>query len=312
MEAFLIAMRAVMPMALLMGIGAVLRLTGITDRDTMKKVDVISFRLLIPCLMFYNIYNADFAAMKGSVYIQYALGVLAILFVVALTVVPKLEKDPRTAAALGQVIVRPNFIIFGVVVAESIYGKGNVGAVALLGAVTVPVFNAMAAVVLEVGRSGKANLRNLMVSILKNPMVIAAILGVAVNLSGLRLPASAETVVSDLSDMSTPLSFLSLGVSLDVAAISSRIRPLAIGVVGRLILVPGIFMPIAAALGIRGQELTALTIFLAAPAAVAGYPMAVAMGADGELAGQSVIFTTLLSMITIFGWVWVLGHFALV
>ena len=312
MEAFLIAMRAVMPMALLMGIGAVLRLTGITDRDTMKKVDVISFRLLIPCLMFYNIYNADFAAMKGSVYIQYALGVLAILFVVALTVVPKLEKDPRTAAALGQVIVRPNFIIFGVVVAESIYGKGNVGAVALLGAVTVPVFNAMAAVVLEVGRSGKANLRNLLVSILKNPMVIAAILGVAVNLSGLRLPASAETVVSDLSDMSTPLSFLSLGVSLDVAAISSRIRPLAIGVVGRLILVPGIFMPIAAALGIRGQELTALTIFLAAPAAVAGYPMAVALGADGELAGQSVIFTTLLSMITIFGWVWVLGHFALV
>ena len=312
MEAFLIAMRAVMPMALLMGIGAVLRLTGITDRDTMKKVDVISFRLLIPCLMFYNIYNADFATMKGSMYIQYALGVLAILFVVALTVVPKLEKDPRTAAALGQVIVRPNFIIFGVVVAESIYGKGNVGAVALLGAVTVPMFNAMAAVVLEVGRSGKANLRNLLVSILKNPMVIAAILGVAVNLSGLRLPASAETVVSDLSDMSTPLSFLSLGVSLDVAAISSRIRPLAIGVVGRLILVPGIFMPIAAALGIRGQELTALTIFLAAPAAVAGYPMAVAMGADGELAGQSVIFTTLLSMITIFGWVWVLGHFALV
>ena len=312
MEAFLIAMRAVMPMALLMGIGAVLRLTGVTDRDTMKKVDTVSFRLLIPCLMFHNIYNADFAAMKGSVYISYALGVLAILFLVALTVIPKLEKDPRTAAALGQVIVRPNYIIFGVVVAESIYGKGQIGPVALLGAVTVPVFNAMAAVVLEVGRSGRADLRKLLISILKNPMVIAAILGVVVNLSGIRLPVSAESVIGDLSDMSTPLSFLSLGVSLDAAAISSRIRPLAIGVIGRLVLVPAIFMPIAAAIGIRGQELTALTIFLGAPAAVAGYPMAVAMGADGELAGQSVIFTTLLSMITIFGWVWVLSHFALV
>ena len=170
----------------------------------------------------------------------------------------------------------------------------------------------MAAVVLEVGRSGRADLRKLLVSILKNPMVVAALLGTAVNLSGLRLPGSAESVIADLSDMSTPLSFLSLGVSLDVAAISSRIRPLAIGVLGRLVLVPGIFMPIAVALGIRGQELCALTIFLGAPAAVAGYPMAVAMGADGELAGQSVIFTTLLSMITIFGWVWVLSHFALV
>jgi predicted permease len=43
-------------------------------------------------------------------------------------------------------------------------------------------------------------------------------------------------------------------------------------------------------------------VLFAAPVAVSSYPMAVALNADGELAGQLVAFSTLFSLFTIFGW----------
>ena len=58
--------------------------------------------------------------------------------------------------------------------------------------------------------------------------------------------------------------------------------------------------------GFRGESLCAMMILFAAPAAVASYPMAVAMGADGQLAGQLVCTTTVLSVFTIFAWTFVL------
>jgi hypothetical protein len=67
-----------------------------------------------------------------------------------------------------------------------------------------------------------------------------------------------------------------------------------------MIAVPLIFMPLAVALGFRGPILCALLVLFAAPTAVASYPMAVAMGADGQLAGQLVCSTTVVSIFTMF------------
>ena len=69
-----------------------------------------------------------------------------------------------------------------------------------------------------------------------------------------------------------------------------------------MIVVPFAFLPLGALLGFRGQSLCAIMVTFAAPSAVASYPMAVAMGADGQLAGQLVCTTTVLSVITIFLW----------
>lgn len=302
MDSFLAAAGVVLPMALLMGLGVLLRLWRVTDRDTMKKVDRITFRVFMPTLMFYNIYNADFTELTNANFILYGLAGLTVLFLFALFVVPRLEKSPPTAAALGQGILRPNYILFGAAVAERLYGPGNIGVLVLMGAVVVPVFNAMSAIVLEAGRAGRAGLGKLLLAICKNPMIIAALLALAVNLSGFRMPALLEGVVADLSDLTTPISFLSLGVSLNFSGLCRKGRLLAIGIVGRLVATPLALLPLAVILGFRGQELCALLVLFAAPTAVSSYPMAVAMDADGEMAAQMVACTTGFSLLTIFLW----------
>lgn len=311
MNSFLVAARVVVPMALMMAVGVLMRLCKVTDRPTMKKVDQIVSKVFMPLLMFKNIYTTDFAEFNGAGYFLYGAAGLMILFLFGITVVPKLMKDPPAAAAMGQALLRPNYILFGSAVAESIYGEGNIGIVMLMGAFAVPFFNALAVILLEIGRNSTASPKKLLKSICKNQIVIAAVVGLAMKLVNLQLPAMAEDVCFDLAGLATPLSFLSLGVSLDVGAIGRNRRPLLLGICTRLLVIPAVFVTGAMVLGFRGLELCAIFLLFATPTAVSSYPLAVSMDADPELAGQMVIFTTICCLPTIFLWVLAMSSFGL-
>lgn len=311
MNSMLVAVRVVAPMAMMMGVGVIMRLTGVADRDTMKKVDSIIFKVFMSALMFYNVIRTDLTGVLRSGYIAYGAVGLLVLTGIALFVIPRLVSSAPSAASLGQAIVRSNYILFGAAVAQNLYGEGNVGILMLMGAVVLPLFNVLSTVILEFGRSEKIKLWKLVKSVLLNPNVVAAILGIAVNLSGISLPGMVLDVIGDLGALASPLSFLSLGVSLNLAAIHRNGKLLSLGLLLRLVIIPVFALIPAALLGFHGQQMCALMILFAAPVAVSSYPMAVAMGADGELAGQLVAFSTALSLITIFGWTAVLSGFGL-
>ncbi len=95
-------------------------------------------------------------------------------------------------------------------------------------------------------------------------------------------------------------------------AIGKNLRSLAIGVLGKTIIVPLLTIPIAVLCGFRGIELLSLTILFASPTAVSSYTMAEAAGHDGELAGQQVVFSSLVSLLTVFLWIFALKTFALI
>ena len=301
MESLLMAVQVVVPMAIMVCIGVIMRICKVADAATMKKVDNMIFKVFMPTLSFYNSHKTDFSKLNTIGYLLYGVAVLLVLFLIAMTVVPKYVKPRPTAASYGQAIFRSNYLIFGAAVAESVYGAGNIGIVSLLGAVAVPLFNAQAAILLDTARQGTASTKKLLLAIAKNPTVIATVMGLAVNFSGIVLPELVLGVVEDLSGLTTPLSFLSIGVSLSLGAVSKK-GYLTSGILLRLVLIPLVFVAIAVLLGFRGQELCALLILFAAPTAVSSYPMAVAMDADGDFAAQMVAYTTVFCLPTIFLW----------
>lgn len=300
LESFLAALGAVLPMALLMALGTGARKTGVIDRPTMRNMDKLTFRLFMPVLLFKNIYETDLSQNFDLREILFVTLTLTALLPLALLLPRRLEPNPIKAATIGHAMMRTNYILFGIAVAESIYGEGNIGPVALVGAVAVPVTNAFGVVILETGLFGRTNPGKLALSILKNPMVLATLSALALMALPFRLPALLWEVVQDVAGVTTTISFISLGVSLDLGEARNNRRPLAVGTVLRTLLVPLLFLPLSVALGFRGQSLCALMVLFAAPTAVASYPMAVAMGADGPLAGQLVCATTVLSVFTMF------------
>ena len=171
--------------------------------------------------------------------------------------------------------------------------------------------NLPSAILLEIGRNCSASAAKLLKSICKNAIVQAAVIALVLKLLSLEIPAMAEDVAFDLAGMATPLSFLSLGVSLDIGAIGRNRKPLVLGIGTRLVLIPLIFVTAAIALGFRGPELCAIFLLFAAPTAVSSYPLAVSMDADPELAGQMVIFTTVCCLPTFFLWVMAMSSLGL-
>ena len=139
-ESFLAALRVVLPMALLIILGVGVRKAGIMDRTVMRNVDKLTFRVFMPVLLFKNIYETDLSqsfAPEEAVFA--ALSLVLVIFPTALLLPPRLVKSRAQAASIGQAMIRSNYILFGIAVAESIFGEGNVGPVALLGAIVVPL-----------------------------------------------------------------------------------------------------------------------------------------------------------------------------
>ena len=307
MESLVMASRVVIPMAIMVGVGMLLRIVKLTDEPTMKNVDKLIFNLFLPMLCFYNVYQTDFSKVTQLRYIFFGAGMVLLLFLAGLFLVPTFVKPMPTAASYGQSLFRTNYVIFGAAVAESIYGAGNFGLVSLLSAVIVPMFNGLAAVLLERARNRSASAGKLLVAVAKNPTIIATVLGLVMNLMGLRIPVLLVDVVEDLSGLTTPLSFLSIGVTLKLSQVVKK-GYLVFAVLLRLVLIPMTILPLAILQGFRGQELCALMILFAAPTAVSSYPMAVAMDADGDFAAQMVAYTTIFCLPTIFLWTLLLSY----
>ena len=301
-ESFFAAVRVVTPMMLLMVLGWFTRIRGMITRPAMKEFDRILFRIFMPTLLFKNIYDMDFSqgfAVKEMIFSGICL---TVLFFFSIMISRLLTNDGNKAASLGQAIVRGNYILFGVAVSEALYGEGNIGAVVMLSVLVIPAINIFAAIILELNRSGKSNIIKLLTAVLKNPMIIGAILAFIFKFFNIIIPAPVWSVVKSVANSTTTLSFISLGIGLDMARENMDSRLLSWGVFLRMIIVPAIFMPLSIFFGFRDQSLCAMMIIFAAPAAVSSYPMAVAMGADGQLAGQLVCTTTIISILTIFLW----------
>ena len=301
-ESFIAALTVVCPMMILMIIGWLCRTKGVITRPAMKEYDRLIFRIFMPLLLFKNIYEINFSGGVAVKEMVFTAVCLLILFALCLDCPRYLTKDPRKYSVIGQAIVRGNYVIFGVVVSEALYGEGNIGMVIMMSIIVVPMVNVFSAILLEAGRSGKSSPAKLFLAVLKNPMIIGAICAFIVKGFGIKIPAVLWSVIRSIANSTTTISFISLGVGLDMAdAIADR-RLLAWGVILRMIILPGIALPLAVISGFRGQSLCAMMVTFAAPSAVASYPMAVAMGADGQLAGQLVCTTTIISVITIFLW----------
>ena len=149
-------------------------------------------------------------------------------------------------------------------------------------------------------------LRPLLVKLAKNPMLQGCCVGLACYLLGLRLPSALEKPISEFADMSSPLALFALGGTLQFKAIGKNLRYLVPTLATKLILLPLALVAIAYALGLRGVELFLVIAVFATPVASGSYPMAQNMGGDGELAGQLVFLSTVISVFTLFGWIFVL------
>ncbi len=300
-DSLVLSLNIVLPLFGLMLIGYLLKQFHLVDEHTLKGMNVIVFRVLLPITLFQSLIKTNIEKIFNPSLIIFAIVSVLISVLIFTIVYPKIEKNPKKIGVMVQGSFRSNYILLGLPIAMNIYD--DVGVVSLLIAFIVPLYNIIAVVVLEYYSGGEIKLRKTLIKTLKNPIIIGAILGVIVLLSGIQLPVFATKIVSSLSGSATPIALIILGGMFEFHAVKKNLKNLSIIVSVKLIILPLIGVLIAYRLGFREIELVALLLMFGSPVAVSSYSMAVVLGCDGELASQAVLVSTLMSIFTFFAWV---------
>ena len=317
MESFIFAVNAVLPIILMVALGYVLKRIGFVNESFAKTGNRIVFRVLLPAMLFLNIYKISDVGGVNLFYIAYVFAALLIIFAVALPLCLLLTKKAERRGVLLQAAYRSNYALIGLPLAQSLYGEEGVMIATLLSAAIIPVLNILAVISLSIFKEdhGKVSPKKIVLEIVKNPLIIGVMIGLFVLLVralfvnfdiSFRLSSLTPiyTVLGYLSSMATPLALLVLGAQFEFSAIKELRREILAGVLLRTLIVPVIGLGVAYVFffpsHFNGAHFAAFVAMFATPVAVSSVPMAQEMNSDAALAGQLVVWTTIASAFSVF------------
>jgi|LSQX01.2.fsa_nt_gb predicted permease len=297
-----LSIAVVAPICIYIMLGIIVRRLKWIGETGLNQTNKLIYSLFFPAVMFVNIYNSSLEESLNLELILFLLVMFTIVFILLMLIIPLFIKERPVQASVIQGIYRANSILYAIPIVSTIYGQENVGVAAVSVSLIVPFTNIFCVILLENKRGSKAKFGTVVLHILKNPIIIGAILGVLVKALDWPLPTVLENVVTDISKVVTPLALILLGAGLNINNIKKNKYYILLVCISKLIIVPLIFVFVGYWWGFRDIELVTIFALSSVPTAVSSYVMAKEMGADGPLAGEIVAFTSTLSIVTIFLW----------
>lgn len=313
MESLLVALNAVIPFLCYISFGYIVRMKKIVSESFLQQLNQMVFRLFYPCMTFYNIYKADAESLPRPVLLIFVGASILILEAILILVVPRFVLENPKRGVVIQGIFRSNFVLFGLPLTISVFGDSAASVAAMVVTVVVTIYNTTSVVILEMfNTNGKINVKNIAFNVIKNPLLQGAVIGLVFFLLGIHVPESIVTPIAAFSDATSPLALFVLGGTLHFNEISHNLKYLVPTLSFKLLILPAVMMAIGYAFGLRELELFLLVAIYGTPVAAASYPMAQNMGGDGELAGQLVVISTVVSVVTLFFWIFLLRFVGLI
>ncbi|MCI8713194.1 MAG: AEC family transporter [Ruminococcus sp.] len=299
MESVAVTIRVCLPIYIMIAVGYAANRRGIVSRPTLKELNAGVFRIFLPLLLFENMYTShlDVTNIKA---LLFAVASVILIFLICHVVVFHVIGTKSRAATIVQGMYRSNFALLGIALTETLYGSGETDVTGMLVAVIIPLYNVLAVILFESScQNGKTKIGKIVKGILKNPLILWTCTGLVLNLLHITIPVAVNSVVTSLGQVATPLALFVMGGNFEAAKTKKNRNPLIAVSTTRLIIIPILCTAMSIILGFRGKSLYALFLMYATPTAVASYAMASSMGGDEDLAGEIVLVTTAISMVSI-------------
>ncbi|SDG88126.1 AEC family transporter [Roseospirillum parvum] len=306
---------AIAPVFLVILLGFVLRKAALVEAALWSPMERLTYIVTFPALLISNLAGADLAGLPWQrVGLAVALTTLAIAALAWILgrrwgepPLPGRRLDGPARGALFQAAIRPNTFV-GLAAAGGLLGPAGITLTALCVAVVVPMVNVLCVAVLSLTRPGpggdrRAALRRTLVGIVTNPLILACIVGIALNVSGLGLPPVIGPTLEVIGRAALPLGLMAVGAGLAVAPEEPRpdsalLPALGLSATLKLILSPLIALLLALILGLRGEALVAVAIYGGLPCAASAYILARQMGGNGPLTARLISAQTLLAALS--------------
>ncbi len=312
MENLILSFNVIAPLMLLLAVGVLLRKIGFISDAVNKSMNKMVSQFFLPLLIFKNIISCDPGEVFNLKLVIFVAVAIFAEFFVSLLLAHFLTKDRKKMGVMIQGMFRSNYVIFGTPVAISLYGEKGAAAAAILTMVVIPCFNILAVVALEMYNGNAVDPMAIFKKTLKNPLIIASVLGIVFSVLKIKIPEIIYDPFIDLAGCATPLAFVFLGATFTFSSIKDHWKELISTVSCRLVIYPIVLITIAALLGFEGVLLVVILTVFASPTAVSSFSLAQTLGGDDKLAVNIVVFTSILSIATMFLWILVLKSLMLI
>lgn len=314
MDSFLFSLHATMPVFLVMVLGYILKQIGMFTEEFCSVANRYVFKVALPVLLFRDIAQTDLYADFDFAFVLYCAGITTVMFLGIWFLTAKLMKDQSMVGAFSQAAARGSAAVLGIAFVENIYG--NAGLTPLMIVAAVPLFNIYSVIILTFsasgGQHGTEAIKKACINVLKNPIILGILAGLPFSLLQITIPTIPLKAINSVAATATPLALLVVGAGFEGGKALAKIKPTIVAAAIKLVILPAAFLPLAVFLGFHGAEMVAILIMLGSPTTVTCYIMARNMDNDGELSTSIIVLTTLLSSVTLTGWIFLLRLFGLI
>lgn len=294
------AIAALIPVFVLILLGCGMRRLRFVPDSFWAPAEKLTYYVTFPALLVANLAEAHvdglpwglLAALLATTTALAALGMIA-----TRRLLPGVGGPAFTSMLQGT--IRPNTYI-GLAAAASLWGAEGVTLTAICIAAVVPLVNliSVSALVHWTAARRPSPLR-LVRPIVTNPLILACVIGIAVNWSGLPLPLGVAPTLKILGSAALPVGLLAVGAGLGFSALGHTGVPVLVSSLFKLVLLPLVTALGALALGLPPVGTGVVTLYAALPCSASAYVLARQMGGDSELMAAIISAQTLLAIATI-------------
>lgn len=308
MEELIFCLNATMPVFLIMVLGYVFRKIGIIDLEFADKMNRFVFLALLPVLLFKELSLSDFSAIWDLKYLMFCF-FATFLSIMIMCIISLFLKDKPVRGEFIQAGFRSSAALLAYAFVQNVYGEAKIVALMVIGA--VPLYNVASVVILmllrpEQGELNRVVLKNTLKGVMKNPLILGILAGMIWALLKIPQPVIMKKSISTFSAAATPLGLLALGASFDVKEVFSKIKIVLVSSSFKLLILTAIFLPIAIKFGFKDEKLVAVLGMLGSPTTPTSFTMARGMGHNGAVTSGTVMVTTIMSVFTLTGWLYIL------
>ncbi len=287
---------------------------SVFDAIGAHKLNALVFYFAIPALAFRTVSGAALeGGLEPRLLVAYAGAEASVFAFAALTGWLVWRRSTAGCVVMGLGASFSNGFYMALPIVFALFGEAGVVQLLLVLAFDTMVLLPFAMVLLDIakardiesGRRGgqtrgmAAVLRTAFGNVVRNPVVLATLAGVAFGAAGVPVPAIADKTVALVGQAALPCALFAIGCDLAHRGIANE--PGAVGTValGKLVLHPLLVLAIGTGIGLPALPLAVATVAASMPVGTTVFIAASQYGAAVETATTSIMVTTLIAVATI-------------
>lgn len=309
MDAILTSFEVVLPLFLVILSGLFFSRIGAASLNWVEVLNKYALWIGFPALVIFSLMQLEEHIISYMPLIllnsAYLIACMSLVFIIARL----FQLKPVMKQSLFLILPFGNIAYLGIPVLENTFGNEILPVAALLSAVYVFWMLTLALVLIEMNGNNSFDLKKMTINLLKNPLLISVFIGIAIVAFEIPVPDFAKQTIQLFSQSVTAVVLFSLGIFIGMQKIGNTQEWLQVVLVSltAMVVLPALLYLALRFASLPPQELKATIIDAAMPLGLTPYALSVQYQLDTRLFARVVVFGTLISVVVIPMWIFILG-----